>query len=69
MACAVYHAFVNAIGAVYDWNALFDAFPGDVFTNVYRAALLICSIVLWLYTDRCEKTRLRNGEPNTEVEI
>ena len=30
MACAVYHAFVNAIGAVYDWNALFDSFPGDV---------------------------------------
>jgi len=69
MACAVYHAFVNAIGAVYDWNTLFDAFPGDVFTNVYRTMLLICSIVLWLYTDRCEKTRLRHGEPNTEVEI
>lgn len=54
MACAVYHAFVNAIGAVYDWNALFDAFPGDTFTNMYRAALLICSIALWLYTDRCK---------------
>ena len=66
MACAVYHAFVNAIGAVYDWNTLFDAFPGDVFTNVYRAVLLICSIVLWLYTDRCEKTMLRHSVPNTE---
>lgn len=55
MACAVYHAFVNAIGAVYDWNALFDAFPGDAFTNGYRAALLICSIALWLYADRREK--------------
>ena len=55
MACAVYHAFVNAIGAVYDWNALFDAFPGDAFTNVYRTVLLICSTALWLYTDRCEK--------------
>lgn len=69
MACAVYHAFVNAIGAVYDWNALFDAFPGDVFTNGYRAALLICSIVLWLYTDRCEKAKLRHSVPNTEVGI
>ena len=66
MACAVYHAFVNAIGAVYDWNTLFDAFPGDVFTNVYRAVLLICSIVLWLYTDRCEKAKLRHSVPNTE---
>lgn len=69
IACAVYHAFVNAIGAVYDWNTLFDAFPGDVFTNVYRAVLLICSMVLWLYTDRCEKTRLRHSVPNTEVGI
>ncbi len=66
MACAVYHAFVNAIGAVYDWNTLFDAFPGDAFTNVYRAVLLICSIVLWLYTDRCEKTKLRHSVPNTK---
>ena len=66
MACAVYHAFVNAIGAVYDWNTLFDAFPGDIFTNVYRAVLLICSIVLWLYTNRCEKTRHRHSVPNTE---
>lgn len=55
MACAVYHAFVNAIGAVYDWNALFDPFPGDVLTNGYRAALLLCAIALWRYADRREK--------------
>ena len=54
MACAVYHAFVNAIGAVYDWNALFDSFPGDVPANIYRAAVLSGSIVLWLHADRCE---------------
>ena len=69
MACAVYHAFVNAVGAVYDWNALFDAFPGDVFTNIYRAVLLICSAALWIYTDRREKTALRHGTPETEVGI
>ena len=56
MACAVYHAFVNAIGAVYDWNTLFDAFPGDIRTNLYRAALLVCSAALWLHTDRQERT-------------
>lgn len=54
MACAVYHAFVNAIGAVYDWNALFDSFPGDVPANIYRAAVLTGSVVLWLHADRCE---------------
>ena len=55
MACAVYHAFVNAIGAIYDWNALFDPFPGDLFTNAYRIALLIGSVALWFYADRREK--------------
>lgn len=55
MACAVYHAFVNAIGAVYDWNALFDAFPGDAVTNVYRAAVLTGSVLLWLHADRRER--------------
>ncbi len=57
VACAVYHAFVNAIGAIYDWNMLFDPFPGDVFTNVYRVALLIGSIVLWLFADSREKEK------------
>lgn len=51
LACAVYHAFVNAIGAVYDWNALFDAFPGDIRTNAYRAALLAGSAALWFSTE------------------
>ena len=55
MACAVYHAFVNAIGAVYDWNLLFDSFPGDVFTNLYRAVLLFCSAALWLSANKREK--------------
>ena len=26
IACAIYHSFMDAIGAVYDWNLLFDAF-------------------------------------------
>ena len=25
LACAIYHSFINSIGAVYDWNDLFDA--------------------------------------------
>ena len=27
---ALYHAFIDAIGAVYDWNLLFDGFPGSL---------------------------------------
>lgn len=57
MVCAVYHAFVNALGAVYDWNALFDPFPGDACTNLYRAAVLTVSVVLWLDADRRAKGR------------
>ena len=67
MVCTVYHAFVNAIGAIYDWNALFDPFPGDIFTNIYRAAVLLVSIALWLCADRRDTgstsmTRRRNSD-------
>ena len=62
MACATYHAFVNAIGAVYDWNALFDPFPGDLFTNMYRVVLLACSIALWKHADEREKSKTMPNE-------
>ena len=47
IACALYHTFIDAIGAVYNWNALFDGFPGSVPTNVYRGIWLIAAVVLW----------------------
>ena len=59
MACAIYHAFVNAIGAIYDWNALFDPFPGDVYTNIYRAIVLIGSVALW---NHAAKTKTEEGQ-------
>ena len=55
IACALYHTFIDAIGAVYDWNALFDGFPGSVSTNVYRFVWLTAGIVLWLIADKKEK--------------
>ena len=55
LACAVYHAFIDAIGAVYDWNELFDRFPGGLAVNIYRAVILTCSILLWLYENSIEK--------------
>ena len=57
IACALYHTFVDAIGAVYDWNALFDGFPGSVSTNVYRGILLIASVVLWFTAEKKENHR------------
>ena len=55
IACAIYHAFIDAIGAVYDWNALFDGFPGSVSTNVYRVVWLTSGVVLWLIADKRER--------------
>lgn len=55
IACAFYHAFIDSIGAVYDWNALFDAFPGSVPVNAYRVVWLAASIGLYVWADRREK--------------
>lgn len=55
IACAVYHAFMDAIGAVYDWNLLFDAFPGNLSTNIFRIVWLAFSVALWLWADRKDK--------------
>ena len=55
IACALYHAFIDAVGAVYDWNALFDGFPGGVSTNIYRAIWLTAAVVLWYTADKKAK--------------
>ena len=54
IACALYHTFIDAIGAVYDWNALFDSFPGSLAVNCYRVIWLAASVVLWLTADKQE---------------
>ena len=51
-ACAFYHAFIDSIGAIYDWNALFDAFPGDLSVNVFRAVWLGVAIAIWVWAER-----------------
>jgi|GEM_PF-833198 len=60
IACALYHAFIDAIGAVYDWNTLFDGFPGNLSTIVHRGVWLIAAVALWLGTEKKEKQRLDN---------
>ena len=55
IACALYHTFIDAIGAVYDWNALFDPFPGNVHVNAYRLIWLAAAVILWLIEERRER--------------
>ena len=52
---AFYHSFMDSIGAVYDWNALFDAFPGKSSVNLFRVIWLASSVGLWLWADRRER--------------
>ena len=56
-ACALYHAFMDAIGAVYDWNVLFDAFPRSLHVNVYRVVWLTAAVVLWLVEEKRERVK------------
>lgn len=55
IACALYHSFIDAIGAVYDWNALFDAFPGSLSVNIYRLIWLGAAAALWFIAENREK--------------
>lgn len=51
-ACVMYHTIINCIGAVYDWNALFDAFPNKTGMIVYYSVALAVSIALWVLSDK-----------------
>lgn len=55
IACVIYHTFINTIGAIYNWNTLFDTVPGKGGMIVYRCAALIAAIILWNLADRKEK--------------
>ena len=52
---------ILGIGGIFDWNALFDAFPGDIYVNIYRALLLTFSVGLWLYTERRSKDEIQQN--------
>lgn len=70
IACAAYHTFIDSIGAVYDWNALFDPFPGSVPANVFRAVWLLSSIALWIIAERtCDNIDVKTiGQKQTDRE-
>ena len=52
---------ILGIGGIFDWNALFDAFPGDIYLNLYRLVVLAFSIGLWLCADRRERMHSRGS--------
>lgn len=58
IACAVYHAFIDALGAVWDWNLLFDSFPGNAAANIYRAVWLALSLGLWALAVRKDRQKI-----------
>lgn len=60
IACVLYHAFINTIGSIYNWNALFDAFPGKGGMIAYRCAVLIAAVILWILADKKENSKFCN---------
>ena len=52
LACAAYHSFINSIGAIYDWNALFDAYPKSNGMLLYFGTVFALAIVIWVITDK-----------------
>lgn len=45
-ACIVIHAFGNALGAVYDWRALFASLPTSPVMVVFYAVMVISALVI-----------------------
>lgn len=50
--CVVYHAFINTIGSVYDWNALFDKFPNTIGMYLYFICIFIMAVFIWIHADK-----------------
>ena len=56
-ACVMYHTFMNCIGAIYNWNGLFDTFPNKTGMIVYYCIVLVAAIVTWVLSDKKEKQK------------
>ena len=60
LACAIYHSFINSIGAIYDWNKLFDAYPKSNEMLIYFGLTFVLAILIWVFVDKKEKWNKRN---------
>lgn len=58
LACAIYHSFINSIGAIYDWNALFDAYPKTNGMLFYFGIAFVSAIGIWVVFDIREKKKV-----------
>ena len=54
-ACALYHAVIDSIGAVYDWNTLFDAYPKTNAMMLYFGIVFAAAVIILVIYDRKEK--------------
>jgi membrane protease YdiL (CAAX protease family) len=59
LACAAYHSFINSIGAIFDWNKLFDSYPKETGMTIYFAVVFAASIALVVF--ECRKEKKTNG--------
>ena len=50
LACAFYHAFINSIGAIWDWNSLFDAFPKENGMWLWFGAVFAASLIITAFS-------------------
>jgi membrane protease YdiL (CAAX protease family) len=50
-ACVCFHAFFNTIGAIYDWNSLFDCYPKNIGMTICYIGVFIVSIIIWCVFD------------------
>jgi len=59
LACAAYHAFINSIGAIYDWNKLFDKYPQSTAGYIYFAVIMVAALVIWYLEDARAKKKIK----------
>ena len=52
LACAVYHSFINSVGAIYDWNKLFDEYPKSNAAYIYFGIIFAVALVIWYLADK-----------------
>ncbi len=57
LACAVYHSFINSIGAIYDWNALFDAYPKSNASLLYFGTIFVLALIIWCLADKNDRQK------------
>lgn len=58
-ACVMYHTFINCIGAIYNWNTLFDTFPNKSGMIIYYCVALVAAITVWMLADKKQVRNIR----------